>query len=79
VRISDDDVEISAIYKWYIEDFGGNRWGVLAHLRKFAAPELRERLGFVESIDGYRYDWSLNDEPAPAGQSIASEPNRPAH
>lgn len=79
VAFAGADLEVSSIYKWYVEDFGGNRWGVLAHLRKYAAQDLRERLGSVEAIDGYRYDWSLNDEKPSSGPSVASEPKISGH
>ena len=30
-------------------------------LQEFAAPELRARLDGITRIDGYAYDWRLND------------------
>ncbi len=79
VSFAGDDLEVSSIYKWYVEDFGGNRWGILAHLRKYAAPDLHRRLGFAESIDAYRYDWSLNDDKAPSDANIAPDRKPSAH
>ena len=38
-----------------------SEFGVLAHLREYAAPGLADTLRFVDGIDGYDYDWSLND------------------
>lgn len=52
---------VSNIYDWFVEDFGGTEIGVLAHLREYAAPELADALRFVDDIDGYEYDWALND------------------
>ncbi|MBO6782619.1 MAG: DUF547 domain-containing protein [Alphaproteobacteria bacterium] len=52
---------VSNIYDWFEEDFGGNETGVLRHLRQYAKPELRKQLELVLEIDGYDYDWSLND------------------
>ena len=70
VEFQDGELRISSIYKWFIEDFGGSTTGVLIHLRKYAEPALRARLGQVERIAGHRYDWSLNIDPSmlmPAG------------
>ena len=50
---------VSSIYDWYKEDFGGTDEGVLAHLRKYAKPELIEVLSGFTSFDDY-YDWNLN-------------------
>ena len=52
---------VSSIYDWFQEDFGGSETGVLAHLRKYARPELARDLKRVIDIDGYDYDWSLNE------------------
>lgn len=52
---------VSSIYEWFKPDFGGNDQGVLAHLRKYAAPELQANLDSVKAISDNRYDWTLND------------------
>jgi hypothetical protein len=52
---------VSAIYKWFIDDFGGTSAAVLAHLRRYADPPLAARLASVRDIAGHRYDWALND------------------
>lgn len=49
---------VSKIYGWFREDFGD----VLSHLRSFAEPEKAKRIAVKRRIDGYRYDWSLNDQ-----------------
>lgn len=51
----------SKIYKWYEEDFGGGEAGVLNHARQFANQQTLNKLCGRQSIDGYFYDWSLND------------------
>jgi hypothetical protein len=60
VAVEGRRVRASSIYDWFEEDFGGSAAGVLAHLRRFAAPELAGRLASVSAIDAYAYDWSLN-------------------
>lgn len=54
---------VSSIYKWFIEDFGGNEAGILAHLRRYATPEKQAQLAPFKSLGGNsdRYDWALND------------------
>jgi len=52
---------VSSIYRWYEDDFGGGDDGVIAHLRRFALPELSSRLGATDRIDGDDYDWAIND------------------
>ena len=52
---------VSRIYDWFIEDFGGEEVGVIAHLRRHAAPERAQRLAAAGGLAGTAYDWSLND------------------
>lgn len=61
IAVVDGKVTASSIYTWFQVDFGGSDAGVLAHVRKFAAPELSEKLKTVTSIGTYQYDWALND------------------
>ncbi|MEL7481680.1 MAG: DUF547 domain-containing protein [Pseudomonadota bacterium] len=57
----DGKLEVSTIYKWFREDFGGTREGVVAHLLDYAEPGLAEQIRANPSIKSYDYDWSLND------------------
>jgi hypothetical protein len=66
-RIMDGGLVVSRIYSWFEEDFGGNEDGVLRHLERFAGPDLRRQLQDAPSIEGYEYDWSLNDASQPSG------------
>lgn len=61
VAISGDKVTVSRIYDWFIEDFGGDEAGVIAHLSSHAEPELAARLAAIGRLDGTAYDWALND------------------
>ncbi len=61
--VAGGDVKASSIYKWFVEDFGGNAKGVLAHARTYAAPELKQKLESITGIADYGYDWNLNDAP----------------
>lgn len=53
----------SSIYVWFKDDFGGDDAGVIAHLVRYARPELATALASVARIAEDRYDWSLNDAP----------------
>ncbi len=55
----DGGLVVSSIYHWFAEDFGGEK-GVIAHLKRFAAPGLLERLSGAHEIADHEYDWSLN-------------------
>lgn len=54
-------LRVSSIYEWFKDDFGGADAGVIAHLRRFAAENLQQRLATVTRIAGHSYDWALND------------------
>ena len=54
---------VSSIYEWFQEDFGGDDAGVVAHLRRYANPELATKLQTVADIYDDEYDWALNDAP----------------
>lgn len=64
--LPDGRLRVSSIYSWFREDFGGSEAGVVAHLRRHAAPSLAARLTERTAIAGDTYDWALNDAP-PAG------------
>ena len=56
-------LKVSSIYKWFRDDFGGTDAGVIAHLRKYARPELAAVLDGGAAIAQDDYDWSLNGLP----------------
>ena len=57
--IDEDELTVSSIYDWFKEDFGGTDEGVLAHLKKYANPQLAAELDGFTEFDDY-YDWALN-------------------
>jgi hypothetical protein len=57
----DGRLVVSSIYHWFKEDFGGTDAGVIAHLRRYAAPPLASRLATATAIAEHAYDWALND------------------
>lgn len=64
---ADGSLKISSIYRWFIEDFGGNDAGILRHLRQFANADLAERLAGTPRISEDGYDWTLNAPGTGAG------------
>lgn len=62
--LPDGRLKVSSIYAWFREDFGGSEAGVVAHLRRHAAPPLAARLGDRTAIAEDAYDWALNDAAA---------------
>ena len=60
-NVTGKKVRASSIYDWFQKDFGGDEGGVLDHARTYATPELQAKFKGMKSIDGYDYDWSLND------------------
>jgi hypothetical protein len=62
VRVESQRLRLSKIFDWFGDDFAASG-GVLAFVRRHAAPELRaaiEGLGPDPAIDWFDYDWSLN-------------------
>lgn len=52
---------VSSIYDWYGKDFGQSETDILAHLSKYADPELKSALAGMKKITRYVYDWTLNE------------------
>jgi hypothetical protein len=61
VAINGNKLKASSIYNWFKVDFGGSKSATLDHFRKYAGPELKAALDAGAKIDGYGYDWSLNE------------------
>jgi Protein of unknown function, DUF547 len=63
-----DEIQVASIYQWFKADFGGDDAGVLAHLKKYASPDLAKKLAGTKSIARDTYDWNLNDSPVAAAK-----------
>ncbi len=61
VRFDKQDMVLSAIYDWYQVDFGNSVAGVIAHLERYAEPELKKSLHDFSGDVSYDYDWNLNE------------------
>ena len=51
---------VFSICDWFTLDFGGDEAGVIAHLRKYAGPDLRAALDKHGRLDRAEYNWKLN-------------------
>jgi hypothetical protein len=58
--VVDGKLQVSSIYVWFIDDFGGDDAGVIRHLQKYADPPLSNSLKNIRRIDEDDYDWDLN-------------------
>jgi hypothetical protein len=61
VDLAGGKLRVSSIYSWFIEDFGGDDKGLLAHLKRYASEPLAAQLSTVTGVDDHFYDWKLND------------------
>jgi len=61
VLLEGSHLTVSSLYDWDVADFGGSEAAVLRHLLACATPGLAMRLQERHRIDGYAYDWGLND------------------
>lgn len=59
LRVAGKSLIASKIYSWYADDFGGTG-RLKTHWKALAEPQLARSIESA-SIDGYEYDWSLND------------------
>ncbi len=58
--VDEDFIVLSSIYDWWVFDFGNSEEGVIAHLLKYANPDLAEQLNNFDGAIDYEYDWDLN-------------------
>lgn len=61
VAIDGGSITVSSIYDWFYDDFGGTDESLMAHLQKYAEPDLAARLRDIGKISETAYDWNLND------------------
>ncbi len=64
VKVKGDEIRVSSIYHWYLDDFGGDHLSLIQHLKQYAKPALKAKLKTLESkrFDlEHDYDWQLNE------------------
>ncbi len=60
IHVKDGILQVPAMYKYYLEDFGGSQESLKKHLMKFADSELKKHLEKYE-INSREFDWTLNE------------------
>lgn len=61
ITVKDGKITVSSIYDWFYDDFGGSDAALMAHLKKYAEPDLARQLDAIGQIEDTQYDWTLND------------------
>ena len=64
VSFNGDELVVSSIYEWYIEDFGNDKSSLIKHLLHCAQPKLNVKLQAFLKNDGdldHDYNWLLNE------------------
>jgi hypothetical protein len=61
IRIEDDRLGVSSLYRWYAPDFGGSDTAIINHLMAYAEPKLAMQLERFGKISDDGFDWRLND------------------
>ncbi len=61
VSVKNGRLTLSRIWQWYRDDFGKTDADIIRHVSQYAAPALRQQLDRISDIDGYDYDWTLNE------------------
>jgi hypothetical protein len=59
VKVENGRLFTTSIFNWFPEDFGGSDAAIIEHIKRFARPELVQRLAGVRRIDSHDYDWAL--------------------
>lgn len=59
VRVQDDEVVLSRMFKWNQEDFGANNQEVKSYLKQYLPPDTAEKIDQTTRVR-YQFNWSLN-------------------
>lgn len=60
VTIKNGKLQVSSIYVWFQEDFGGDAEGLMEHWQNYAEPKLVDALSNYSGGLAHDYDWRLN-------------------
>ena len=61
IKIEDEELHVSSLYRWNIQAFGGSEQAVIQHLMAYAEPDLAMSLQGFDRFHGDHFDWRLND------------------
>ncbi len=57
IKVKDNKVELSQIFKWYVSDFGGSKNRVVDYINKYKTTPIDSDA----KVSYYQYNWALND------------------
>ena len=57
LKVSEGTVELSQIFKWYADDFGGSKKNVIEFINRYKSTSISA----MADVSYYSYDWTLND------------------
>jgi hypothetical protein len=60
VAVQKGRLQVSSIYVWFQEDFGGDAEGLMEHWQQYANPRLADALEKYSGGLAHDYDWRLN-------------------
>lgn len=60
VLVKEGKLQVSSIYVWFQQDFGGDAEGLMEHWQKYAEPNLAAALSSYSGGLAHDYDWRLN-------------------
>ena len=60
ISIQKGRLQVSSIYVWFQEDFGGDAEGLMEHWQEYANPRLADALSKYSGRLSHDYDWRLN-------------------
>ncbi len=74
VPAGEEEVQLSRIFKWFDEDFGGSRASIQRFIAPYFEDPVRSRLETASyDVDFRTYDWSLNDQRRPTAAETEGE------
>lgn len=57
LKVSGNNTELSQIFKWYVDDFGGSKNSILKFINTYRDTPISNST----NVTYYQYDWALND------------------
>ena len=57
IKPTSNGIELSQIFKWYVNDFGGNQKSVVEFINNYRTTPIKSS----DKISYYNYDWNLNN------------------
>ncbi len=64
LKVENNSVELSQIFKWYSSDFGGSKGAIFDFINQYRTTPISKS----SKVSHYPYDWSLNDSAASSSQ-----------